>query len=361
MVPVDLTSARLMLAVLEDLASGRPPGDGQLAELWALPGYDFYLRFHGGGNWEDPFSRDLFTEMLLSLPDRPYTVPGPRLDRIRRRFVHGLGRLAELQETLRALEAADLGESERRALSFLPPGATIDASIYYLLDGFNAGTAIGREVTLDVLAMFPDTVESITIRVAAHELHHIGYDSVRKKDAATTALMNGPWNHRLVARLLDDLLGEGSATYYCDPPMDVLLSWLSRALDPALAEQMRAGLKTMEERTPAEMAALEELFRRLLDAPAGAGEAEQKALKDRVADYGYSQDLPQAWAHYLGARMVKSIDSTFGDRAALRCIANLGEFLPMYNAAAKELGPGRGLGDAFDQGLVGDVIELWRH
>ncbi len=305
--------------------AGRVGGPGRRAyargratgELYASPGCDFYLRFHTGGNWEDPFSRELFTEMLLSLPDRPYTAPGPRLERIRRRFAHGLGRLAELKETLRVLEAADLGESERRALSFLPPGATIDASIYYLLDGFNAGTAIGREVTVDVLAMFPDTVESITIRVAAHELHHIGYDSVRKKDAATTALMNGPWNHRLVARLLDDLLGEGSATYYCDPPMDVLLSWLSRALDPTLAEQMRAGLKVMEERAPAEMANLEELLRRLLDAPADTSEAEQRALKDQVAAYGYSAELPQAWAHHLGARMVKTIDLAFGDRAAV--------------------------------------------
>lgn len=140
-----------------------------------------------------------------------------------------MGRLPEIKATLRALEAADLGESERRALSYLPPGATI-----------------GREVTPNVLAMFPDTVESIIIQVAAHELHHIGYDSVRRKDAATAALTNGPWNLQLAARLLDDLPGQGSATYYCDPPMDVLLSWLSRALDPALVEQMRPGLKLME-------------------------------------------------------------------------------------------------------------------
>ncbi|MHB8928411.1 MAG: DUF5700 domain-containing putative Zn-dependent protease [Bacillota bacterium] len=360
MVPVDLTSVRLMLVVLEDLAAGRTPGAEQLAELYASPGYDFYLRFHTKGNWEDPFSRELLTEMMLSLPDRPYTAPGPRLDRIRRRFAHGLGRLPELKETLRALEAADLGESERRALSFLPHGAVIEASISYLLDGFNAGTAIGHEVTVDLLAMFPDTVQAITIPVAAHELHHIGYDSVRRKDAATTALADGPWNHRLVARLVDDLLGEGSATHYCDPPTDILHAWLSRAFVPALAEQMRAGLRTMEERVSAEMVALEGLLRRLLDA-ADAGESEQEALKNAVASYGYSEELPQAWAHYLGSRMVKTIDLAFGDRAALRAIANLGEFLRMYNEAAKELGPGRGLGHAFDQGLVGDVIDLWRH
>lgn len=118
MVPVDLTSARLMLTVLEDLAAGRVIGPGRLAELSASPGYDFYLRFHTGGNWEDAFTGELFTEMLLTLPDRPYTAPGPRLERIRRRFVHGL------------------------------------------MDGFNAGTAIGREVTLGGLAMFPDTVEA---------------------------------------------------------------------------------------------------------------------------------------------------------------------------------------------------------
>ncbi len=54
------------------------------------------------------------------------------------------------------------------------------------------------------------------------------------------------------------------------------------------------------------------------------------------------------------------IDLTFGDRAAMRAIASLGEFLPIYNAAARELGPGRGLGFAFERKLVGSLDALWK-
>lgn len=65
-----------------------------------------------------------------------------------------------------------------------------------------------------------------------------------------------------------------------------------------------------------------------------------------MAAYGYSGELPQPWAHYLGSRMVKTIDLAFGDRTALRATASLGEFLPMYNAAASLEATTRSLGRA---------------
>lgn len=59
-------------------------------------------------------------------------------------------------------------------------------------------------------------------------------------------------------------------------------------------------------------------------------------------------------AHYLGARMIQTMDRVHPRNAIVDCVRSMARFLPLYSEAAREVG-----GFVYDPKLVGQCNQLW--
>ena len=142
-----------------------------------------------------------------------------------------------------------------------------------------------------------------------------------------------------------NLLAEGLANYYCTP--GYVFSADSREPSSGLLKARLARLSKEEEPL---FAQAEEVLAMSLR-PEAAYEPCREAFKALALDL---EDRLLPAAHYLGARMVQTMDHVHPREAIVNCVRSLPRFLPLYNQAAQEAG-----GFGCDSELVERFVHLW--
>jgi len=144
---------------------------------------------------------------------------------------------------------------------------------------------------------------------------------------------------------VQNLLAEGLANYYCTP--GYVFSAESR--EP-LAAPFEARLVRLRREEGPLFAQAEEVLAISLQ-PEAEYEPCWEAFKALALDL---EDRLLPAAHYLGARMVQTMDRVHPREAIVSCVRSLPRFLPLYNQAAQGTG-----GFVFDSELVERFVHLW--
>jgi hypothetical protein len=155
-VTLDTGEAEAVLAIADRFAAEREIPEESWTALFATNGYrDLKARETAMGR---DFADDDFRKFVLS-------------DAV-------VGRRRELRKTLDAWKRFDLDRAAERALSFLPAGSSIRATVYPLIkpkpNSFVFATDRGKAI---FLYLDPAVSGEKFLSTVIHEMHHIGFDS----------------------------------------------------------------------------------------------------------------------------------------------------------------------------------------
>jgi len=327
---VDVTQAERMLALLEQVATGRAD-EAAIDAVMAAPGTDLVI---GQMNLARKVTREQYRELLAALAAgrEPALEPADDSERARR-GVEGLRRdvwpalewgvahTAELRAGADALRQAPIrARAMERALAMLPTPVEVSPTFFVVMGGRAGAAALaGDRLYVDLLATDYRASqqarrpldEAGAVSFFAHETHHIALEKTL-----------GPWRdgldptraERHAISFLHDLVAEGSATY--------LIDW-NRSLeagrdDPNFADTLADP--------NASLARAERLTRALV----GDGVEDDEAF-DRLT----SVMLGSAY-HATGAILLAAIDRAGGLDAVMSVLSDPRSILAAYNAAVSE-------------------------
>lgn len=153
-VKIDTEQADIVLAILDHAAAGRPVEEGEWSTLFASEPYVRLKRREAA--MKRDFTDDEFRAFVLS----------PAL----------VARRAALRATLESWRSVDIEEPVRKAMAYLPPTATIRATVYPVIKPM--ANSFVFEVDTDpaiFLYLDPEVTPARLSNTLAHELHHIGF------------------------------------------------------------------------------------------------------------------------------------------------------------------------------------------
>jgi hypothetical protein len=231
-------------------------------------------------------------------------------------------RAAALEETLARWKRADVTGAARRALAYLPPGATIRAKVYPSIKPRDNSFVF--EVKTDpaiFLYLDPAVSAERFENTLAHELHHIGYGTCCPTAEAAAAAEKLPEGARAALGWLG-AFGEGLAMLAAAGGPDVHPHAASPAED--------------RERWDRDVARFDADLRRvegfLLDV--AAGRLDEKAARET----GFSFFGVQGPWYTVGWRMAVTIERALGRDRLIDCMRDARLLLPTYNEAAARSG-----------------------
>jgi hypothetical protein len=322
MLTIDVEGAQALLRLLQRAREGHPVGEAELEETLDANAFftDFYSRWEGS-------SRQIIREVIRQF-DRPEEVPAGILPT---RLAEGLRQAADemdlLQGRLSWLREIDAANIVERVLAFLPTNTPLDSVIHITVDLFNNAFAYQGEMGVSLLKGMADreTFED----AVSHELHHVGLHFWSEQDTVRQTLLQERSGRAVAVLHVENLLSEGMANYYCTPKC------VFRESSPesvANAYQARlARLQRDEGRLFARAAAILDMC---LEHEA-EHESCWNAFKSLALDMEEAM-LPAG--HYLGARMVQTMEQAHPRKMVVDCVRHLPRFLPLYNEAARKAG-----------------------
>lgn len=243
-VRLDTSGAQELLRFYDSLQQGLPWDEAAIRRLVGSPPYQALLVHHGSS---DPaVTTEALVQLLLAVRDgQDYANSSPRLRRMFVTYRWARSNVGELRARLARLnDPAMVDRAVKLAQAALPPQAHLEATVYVLADGYSPAYLVGHAIVLDVLEI---ASSSGVDKPLAHELHHIGANS----------LLPAPCEDSALARTLVVVAGlaqEGAATYWIDglrttpkaadfQQVEAFLSDdLQSKLKPGEAEQRLAGL-----------------------------------------------------------------------------------------------------------------------
>ncbi len=338
MLTIRTDGARALLALLQRIREGHDPDDAEIdAALQVDP---FFAGFYGG--W-DPDAPNKIGGAIRHF-DRPDRAPRGLLpERLAEGFGMAVDQAPLMAARLAWLEEVDTSALAGRVLAYLPPSTPLDATIHITIDLFNNAFVHGNAMGVSVLhgATEQSTFES----VVSHELHHLGFGYWSGQDAARQALLHGSTGRAVAVAHVQNLLLEGMANYYLTPQY-VFLEMAAEGLpERVVARLQRLGREEREL-----MARAEAILAACLE-PGAETEACWEAYRALAMDM---EEAVLPAGHYLGARMIRTMEAAHPGEEIVACVRDLRRFLPLYNAAARDAGA-----FVFDEGLVQRFACLW--
>lgn len=338
MLKIDLAGVRALLDLLQRVQEGAPATDSDLEAVLAANA--FFVDFYSG--WEG-CSREAIKRTLLTFPDPAQVPQGMLPARLAEGFRQAVADMAILQGRLTWLSKIDPSGVADRILALLPVNTPLDATIHITVDRFNNAFAYRGDMGISALNAAADrkTFEE----VITHELHHVGFRYWADRDPVRQALLGEQDGPSVAVLHVQNLLMEGIANFYCTP---AYVFREASAESPANAYEARLARLRREElaffsRAEAVLAA---------SLKPGAAYDACLALYNEIAMDMEDAMLPAG--HYLGARMVQTIAQVQPRERIVACVRDLPAFLPLYNAAANEVG-----GFVFDPQWVAQFTQLW--
>jgi hypothetical protein len=292
---LDTTEAVAALAILEARRAGGAPAEADRQRLLSSQGYQRLKT-------REAAMRRAFTDSSFSA------------------FLHSdsLGRRSgELRHALTAWEAADLRAAAARALAYLPDDARIAATVYVMIKPRTNSFVWDVETNPAIfLYLDPSRTQSQFANTVAHELHHIGFASVR---ARTDSLLAGLPDSVKTAAEWIGAFGEGFAMLAAAGGPDVHPHAESPAADRARWDNDMARFNQ-------DLRTLEEFFRDVI--------SRRLATPDTVRAVAASFYGIQGPWYTVGWRMAVLIEKAFGRDELIRCMTDPRRLLERYNEAA---------------------------
>ncbi len=342
MLTIDVEGAQALLQMLQRAQEGHPAGEAELEGALAANAFfvDFYSRWEGS-------SRQTIREVIRHF-DRPELVPAGILPtRLAEGLRQAVDEMGLLQSRMSWLKKVDASSIAGRVLPFLPANTPLDSVIHITVDLFNGAFVYQDEMGVSLLKGMADrkTFEGSV----AHELHHVGLRFWSGQDAVRQRLLQERSGRAVAVLHVQNLLSEGMANYYCTPEY-VLRD--SPQEPPADAYQGR--LARLQQQEGQLFAQAEAVLGMCLE-PEAEYERCWEGFKSLALDMEEAL-LPAG--HYLGARMVQTMEQVHPRNRVVGCAQRLSEFLPLYNEAACRAGAfvlNSRLIDGFDQ-LFGGCV-----
>lgn len=293
--------AEAVLAILALRQQGKEPTEAHWRALFASEGY-------------------------RRLKEREQAMKRPFEDPSFRAFVQSADLLrgaSALRETLGRWRSADLRASARRVSAYLPEGASIRATVYFVIKPRTNSFVfdLGRDPAVFMYvnpAVAPGKLEN----TVAHELHHVGLHGVLNRRCTWKGGAGAPVE---LARTYLGAFGEGFAMLAAAGGPDVH----PHAASP---ETERARWDRDLGRFAPDLRAVDAFLREVASGRLGPEAAEKKAM---ATFWGEAQG---AW-YTVGYRMAVLIETTFGRARLLACMEDLALLLPTYNEAVRLADP----------------------
>lgn len=338
MLTIDLQGAQVLLDLLRRIREEGPVPESEMEDVLAANAFfvDFYSRWEGN-------DRETIKQTICHFDQPDQVPPGFLTARLAQGFREAMDELDLIQGRLSWLAEIDASAITERVLAFLPDGTPLDSVIHMTVDRFNSAFAYRDEIGVSLLhgaadsKTFQDSV--------AHELHHVGFRYWSDRDMIRQALLQEKTGRAVAAMHVQNLLSEGLANYYCTPEGVFRASPGEPPADP-----FQARLARLQREEGALFTQAEAVLARSLEPGAGYGPC-WEMFKTIAFDM---EDAMLPAGHYLGARMVQTMDPIYPRSQILSCIEHLPDFLPLYNQAARQAGT-----FCFDPRLLGQFAQLW--
>jgi len=206
-VQLDTRGARAFVEFCEARNGDSPWSDADIHQMVNSPAYQLLVAHHSRMDAE--VTTDGLTEMLSALQaGEPYTSASERLRSIYGAYRLACDQVAVLQKQTEHLVSPDLIQgAAAQAIDALPAQARLEATVYLLADGRSRAYVVEEEkaIVLDILQA--DTLRPQ--RFLAHEMHHIGADSLLPDPCPEPGL-------REALQEMTAMVQEGAATYLVD-------------------------------------------------------------------------------------------------------------------------------------------------
>jgi hypothetical protein len=342
MLTIDMEGAQALLRLLQCAKEGHPAGEAELEGALAANAFfvDFYSQWEGS-------SRQTIREAIRCF-NQPEQVPAGILPtRLAEGFRQAVDEMGLLQSRMSWLKEVDASSIAGRVLAFLPANTPLDSVIHITVDLFNGAFVYQDEMGVSLLKGMADrkTFEG----AVAHELHHVGLRFWSGQDAVRQGLLQERSGRAVAVLHVQNLLSEGMANYYCAP------EYVFRDSPQELpASPFQARLARLQQQEGQLFAQAEAVLGMCLE-PEAEYERCWEAFKALAFDMEEAL-LPAG--HYLGARMVQTMEQVHSRSRVVGCAQRLSEFLPLYNEAACRAGAfvlNSRLIDAFGQLFLGGV------
>ena len=284
--------AEAVLAILASREAGREPGEGDWQRLFQSEGYRRLAAR------EAEFRRTIEAGTFKAF------VTGKDL----------LDKAPALSRTLQAWRSADVAACARKSLAYLPAEATIRARIYPVIKP--RGNSFVFEGNAIFLFIDPAQSRERFENTLIHELHHIGYASLKPDPAVVAEIARLPAAVREAGEWVS-AFGEGFAMLAAAGGPDIHPHAVSPAED---RQRWDRDMATFD-------ANLKDVETFLLDV------AEGRLQGDAAQAKGMSYFGIQGPWYTVGWRMASTIEQVMGKPALLDCMKDLRKLLPTFNEA----------------------------
>lgn len=321
MVTLDTNGARTVLDALDSGGDERAVGRALDANAFQIDYYSTHI---------DEIGPDEFRSLLQN-PDqeREHEI----LDRLREGFERASDRPKQLLDQLASLDSLDIALIERDVGRYLPSSVELDATVHATVDGFNGGFHYRGDVGISILDVEPDQYPP----KLRHELHHAGVRRILDDTTPYVEVMQSESAAGDCLGLLFTLLKEGLAIHYAQGGL-------------GLYETVPAGADRITEYRDREMALFDEIEGTLLNLLETEDATRRKEFRRELV-IDREGVLPPT--HYIGTRMVATMDQYHARSDVIACIEDPAQFLPRYQRAARQQD-----GYVFDSELADRVTRL---
>jgi hypothetical protein len=270
-------------------------------------------------DWKHLFATAPYRELKA----REASVGGGFTDEQFEQFLSSPEALAQLdvwKRTVVGMKSANMGAIGKRDLEWLPAGATLHARVFPEIKP-KPNSFVWRRLPSDAPAIFlavqkqsRDSFEN----TVAHELHHIGLESLEKRQEALQAGL--PANVKLAMKWMT-AFGEGEAMLAAAGSDERHPHWEDDAVARARWDSDFMHFNT-------DLKSVQDLLLDILD---GKLTTDAEIQKRAAAFWGYQG----AW-YTVGYEMAVLVDKRFGRKSFDECLLDPRLLLSRYNQVAKE-------------------------
>lgn len=293
-ISLDGSEAEAALAILEKHSANQPIIEADWQSLFSTRPYQRLKKREA--SFKRAFTDDQFREFLLK--GEPS------------------GNAAELRRTLDSWKKADLKKLAAQMLEYLPSTATIHATVYPVIKPMH--NSFVWDLQSDAAIFFylnPEVTGAKFENTAAHELHHVGLQSISKEqDSAIAGL---PENVRSAANWMG-AFGEGFAMLAAAGSPDVDPHKTSNAAE---LERWNRDVANFD----SDLREVDSFFRDLI-----AGKLTEKDARERGMTFFGTQG---PW-YTVGYKMAAAVERQFGRKALLDCMRDPRCLLATWNLIA---------------------------
>ena len=249
------------------------------------------------------------------LRKREESMGRPFSDSVFATFLHAdstRARTEALRRTVAAWKQADLASAGRRALAYLPAGASIRARVYLTIKPWTNSFVFETKTDPAIFLYVDPKVSAAKFEnTVAHELHHIGYAGACAAPEDTTLAPEVR-----TARMWAGAFGEGLAMLAAAGGPDVHPHAVSDPMERAQWDRSMARFKP-------DLTALEQFFLDVLDRRV----SDPDSVRSRAMEF-FGQQGP--W-YTVGYNMAVAVERTAGKESLLEVLCDPPKLLEAYN------------------------------